>query len=77
MYKRQAYALDGSGRDADATDAGDWTPYGVCEDPAARASSWHGLHVTGTLAAITDNDDGVAGIAPGSRVVPVLSLIHI
>lgn len=69
-----AYALDGSGRDADATDAGDWTPYGVCEDPAARASSWHGLHVTGTLAAITDNDDGVAGIAPGSRVVPVRAL---
>lgn len=69
-----AYALDGDGRDADATDAGDWTPYGVCEDPTARASSWHGLHVTGTLAAITDNGGGVSGIAPDTRVVPVRAL---
>lgn len=69
-----AFALDGSGRDADPTDAGDWTPYGVCEDPSARTSSWHGLHVAGTIAAIAGNGLGIAGIAPASRILPVRAL---
>ena len=56
-------ALDGDGIDADATDPGDRNFGG--------ASSWHGTHVAGTIAAATDNDSGVAGVAGGARVMPV------
>ena len=69
-----AYALDGSGRDGDPLDAGDWAPYGVCEDPIVRPSSWHGIHVAGTIAAVVGNATGIAGIAPGSRILPLRAL---
>jgi serine protease len=58
-------ANDGDGRDADPTDAGDWCP------PNQPLSSWHGLHVAGTVAAVTDNNLGVAGIARDGRILPV------
>lgn len=54
---------DGNGRDSDATDPGDY--YG------GNNSSWHGTHVTGTIAAVTNNAKGVAGVAFGAKVVPV------
>ena len=31
----------------------------------------HGTHVTGTILAETDNGVGIAGIAPGSRLMPI------
>ncbi|WP_058834476.1 S8 family serine peptidase [Luteimonas abyssi] len=34
-------------------------------------SSWHGTHVAGTVAAVTDNGIGVAGVAPDAVVLPV------
>jgi serine protease len=37
----------------------------------AENSSWHGTHVAGTIAALTNNGTGVAGIAYGAKVVPV------
>lgn len=37
----------------------------------ASNSSWHGTHVAGTVAAVTNNAKGVAGVAYGSKVVPV------
>jgi serine protease len=58
-----AVAGDGNGRDADASDPGDY--YG------GYNSSWHGTHVAGTVAALTNNNLGVAGTAPGAKVVPV------
>jgi len=58
-----AVAGDGGGRDADPSDPGDF--YG------GRASSWHGTHVAGTVAAVTNNGVGVAGTAPQAKVVPV------
>ncbi len=64
---------DGNGRDSDASDPGDWINPGECGpgDPAVfEASSWHGTHVAGTIAAVTNNSSGVAGVAYGAKVVP-------
>lgn len=58
-------AGDGNGRDPYPTDEGDFI-FG-----SGAPSSWHGTHVTGTIAALADNALGVAGIAPGAKVVPV------
>jgi len=66
-------ANDGGGRDSDASDPGDWINPGECGpgDPAAfEASSWHGTHVAGTIAARTNNSLGVAGVAFNARVIP-------
>jgi serine protease len=63
---------DGNGRDSDASDPGDWTVAGQCgTGSAASNSSWHGTHVAGTIAALTNNGIGVAGVAYGAKVVPV------
>jgi serine protease len=64
---------DGNARDNDARDPGDWIEAGECGpgDPATfEASSWHGTHVSGTIAAVTNNSSGVAGVAFNARVVP-------
>lgn len=58
------------GRDADEQDEGDWTSsFTECGFLATpRDSSWHGTHVAGTVAAVTDNGSGVAGVAFGAQV---------
>ena len=56
-------AGDGNGRDSDPSDPGDY--YG------GNPSSWHGTHVAGTVAAVTNNAKGVAGTAWGAKVMPV------
>ncbi|WP_285448668.1 S8 family peptidase [Xanthomonas sp. LMC-A-07] len=65
-------ARDGNGRDSNAADEGDWYAANECGAgiPAA-SSSWHGTHVAGTVAAVTNNSTGVAGTAYGAKVVPV------
>lgn len=66
---------DGDGRDADASDPGDATDAGLCSSgSAATNSSWHGTHVAGTIAAVTNNADGVAGVAFDAKVLPVRAL---
>ncbi len=35
------------------------------------AVQWHGTHVAGIAAALTNNGSGIAGISPAARVVPV------
>lgn len=37
----------------------------------AGNSSWHGTHVAGTMAAVTGNATGVAGVAPNAKVLPI------
>lgn len=67
-----ATAGDGGGRDSGALDPGDWTSAGQCGDGSeATDSSWHGTHVAGTIAAVTNNSLGVAGVAYGAKVLPV------
>ncbi|MFE6288156.1 S8 family serine peptidase [Streptomyces sp. NPDC057877] len=67
-----AVAGDGNGRDSNPADPGDWTAAGECQagDPA-YGSSWHGTHVAGTVAAVTNNGKGVAGVAHGAKVSPL------
>lgn len=66
-----ATAVDGDGRDADPNDPGDWFSAGECGSPTPSNSSWHGTHVAGTVAALSDNANGVAGIARNAKIVPL------
>ncbi|WP_312310928.1 S8 family peptidase [Stenotrophomonas indicatrix] len=67
-----AMARDGGGRDSNPNDEGDWYGANECGSgiPASN-SSWHGTHVAGTVAAVTNNSTGVAGTAFNAKVVPV------
>lgn len=67
-----AFSNDGNGRDSDPTDAGNWTVDNQCfTGSKATASDWHGTHVAGTIAAIANNNEGIAGVAPEAKIVPV------
>lgn len=69
---RTDVSRDGDGRDANPNDEGDWYAAGECGGAANPSnSSWHGSHVAGTIAAVTNNANGIAGIAPASKIVPV------
>jgi serine protease len=68
-----------------AWDTGDWTTgdtyltaNGGCVDSssAAEASSWHGTHVAGNVAELTDNGVGMAGVAGNAKVLPIRVLGH-
>lgn len=59
---------DGDGWDNDPSDPGDW-----CDEPPSN-SSWHGTHVAGTIAAVAGNDEGIAGVAPKSKVLHARAL---
>ena len=75
-----------SGRDADGRapggwDLGDWTttePWlSACgQGGEGGDSSWHGTHVAGTVAELTGNGLGMAGVAPRAKVLPVRVLGH-
>ena len=72
-------ANDGSARDADPSDPGDWitsteNTSGFFAGCGVSNSSWHGTHVAGTIAAASNNSLGVAGIAPGSKILPIRAL---
>ncbi|MBC7436336.1 MAG: S8 family peptidase [Bdellovibrionales bacterium] len=72
------YGNDGDGRDADASDPGDWVStsdrttqralYGAC---LRSDSTWHGTFIAGQLSALTNNGVGVAGINWSNKVLPV------
>ena len=68
-------ANDGGGRDADASDPGDYAPAGACgSGSAASNSTWHGTHVMGTIAALMNNGLYGTGIAPNVRLLPLRAL---
>ncbi len=71
-------ANDGNGRDADATDPGDWVDANDLSDPefsdddcVVEESSWHGTSVTGLVAANSNNGQWVAGIDWAAKILPV------
>ncbi|MBB3803911.1 serine protease [Xanthomonas arboricola] len=67
-----ATARDGSARDANATDQGDWTAANECGPGAsASSSSWHGTHVAGIVAAVGNNAAGVVGTAFNAKILPL------
>jgi serine protease len=73
-------ANDGDGRDADASDPGDWVtqaeisqrggPFYQCETNAEN-SSWHGTQTAGLIAALTNNGIGMASVARTIHILPV------
>lgn len=70
------YANDGDGRDADASDPGDWVTAtesrtAVFSECDVADSNWHGTAIAGLMAAASDNGLGVAGIHWGAKVLPV------
>ena len=67
---------DGSGRDTDPNDPGDWitaaeSAAGYFEGCSLTSSSWHGTHVAGTIGAAGNNGTGIAGINWQSKILPV------
>lgn len=72
MISSAAIGNDGNGRDSNPADTGDATTANECGDgEPARSSSWHGTHVAGTVAAVGNNNLGIAGVAYDSKVVPI------
>jgi serine protease len=76
-----ANAGDGDGRDADASDPGDFISAAETSDPSLQAvcgsnltqqsSSWHGTRVAGIAGAAGNNSIGIAGTSWGAKILPV------
>lgn len=69
-------ANDGDGRDADASDPGDYVTAaeagsGTFTNCSVESSSWHGTSTASLVGASTNDGVGMAGTAPGVRVQPV------
>ncbi len=78
MIDDTAAANDGSARDADATDPGDWiTPAETNDQGGAfyqcgtQNSTWHGTQTASLIGAASNNAIGMAGVAWGVRLLPV------
>lgn len=63
FIKDLAISGDGDGIDSNADDPGDST--------GLAPSSFHGSHVAGTIAGVTNNGVGTAGIAWNSKIMPI------
>lgn len=71
-----AVANDGDGRDADASDPGDWidtndTATNQFKSCDVQISSWHGTRTAGILGALTNDARGVAGMTWQGKILPV------
>ena len=71
-------ANDGDGRDADASDPGDWVTAAdviaqplICGGVTPSNSIWHGTIIAGIIGAASNNSTGIAGIAWGPKILPV------
>ena len=71
-------ANDGDGRDADATDSGNWVTQAEASNIAgdyyachATSSAWHGTQMAGIIGAEANNNYGISGINWQSPLMPV------
>ena len=70
-------ANDGDGRDADASDPGDWVTAAeiasnsILSSCEVQASSWHGTHIAGIVGAAGNNGLGVAGLNWNATILTV------
>ena len=76
MVSNSTVANDGNGRDDDPSDPGDWVTSAdaatsTFRDCDVSSSSWHGTATSSLVGAATNNALGMAGAAPGVRVLPV------
>ncbi|TYC50735.1 hypothetical protein ETQ85_25065 [Zoogloea oleivorans] len=71
------------GRDADASDSGDYVNTSDLANPTLRTmcgtsvtygSSWHGTQVAGIVAAESNNSRGIAGVGGSARILPIRAL---
>jgi serine protease len=76
MISDVAVSNNGAGRGPDASDPGDWvtaadvktSQFSGC---TVANSSWHGTRTAGILGAITNNDEGIAGLTWQGWIEPV------
>ncbi|MEJ5997504.1 S8 family peptidase [Corynebacterium sp. H130] len=71
MISDATISRDGDGRDNNPQDEGNWNGATECGNGLASDSSWHGSHVAGVAAAVTNNGQGVAGMAPDAKILPL------
>jgi serine protease len=70
-------ANDGDGRDADASDPGDFVlaadnnKGGCTSKDVGDTSSWHGTEMAAVIGAVTNNSIGIASVGRNVRVLPV------
>jgi serine protease len=78
MISDTTVANDGNGRDADASDPGDWVTDAESRQAGcntgtvgAENSSWHGTQTAGLIGALTDNGIGMASVGRDVQILPV------
>jgi serine protease len=79
MISNAAVANDGDARDSDASDPGDWVTAADVKTSQFSGctvgnSSWHGTRTAGILGAITNNQQGIAGLTWQGWIEPVRAL---
>ena len=74
MISNTSESRDGNGRDADASDPGNYKVSGSCGTLASANSTWHGTHVAGIISAVGNNGAGITGVAPGVKISPIRAI---